>query len=394
MKNIIGYSLGVGAILGALLPLVCAEELPARPEPVNASTEEAAAPTDHHSPLTTPHAPYEPLTRGKVLVLDNENTLTGEIERVDEQYRIKRLIGETWIPAAKVLRLCASLEEAYAFLQTRANLNDPDERLRLADWCRQHGLTSQALVEAEAAAAARPGDARAKRLAAFLREMKSRPAVVGTPVPETKLPPIDVTAESLSFFAARVQPILMNACANCHTAGRGGNFQLIRTYHSGLGDRRSLEQNLAVVLSHVNTSQPMLSRVLTKSVSLHGVGMTTAPLKGRQAPAYLTLERWVMDTLANNPQLRVNSPTAEPPAKATASATATMPPTTAPQATKWGAERSGTPAPATKGAAPPAMPTLPDAASTRPAPAPSDDPVDPEDFNRHFHPERKGGSSN
>jgi hypothetical protein len=381
MKTIIGYSLGVGTILGALLPPVRAAELPARPEPATASAKGGGA------------ANLQPRT-GRVIVLDNENTLTGDIERIDEQYRIKRLIGETWVPANKVLQLCASLEEAHAFLQSRANLSDPDERLRLADWCRQHGLMTEALAESEAALALRPRDARAKRLAAFLRELKSRPAVTAAAAPERKLPPIDVTAESLSVFACRVQPILMNACANCHTAGRGGSFQLIRSYGSGLGDRQSLEQNLAVVLSHVNTSQPILSHLLTKSVSMHGLGMTAAPLRGRQAPAYLTLERWVMDTLANNPQLRVNAPGAGPPATATASAT--IPPPPAHQASSWGNDRSATPAPASMPAVPlPTPPALnPVGAGPEPSKGKTSDPVDPEDFNRHFHPDRKTGSAN
>ena len=60
---------------------------------------------------------------------------------------------------------------------------------------------------------------------------------------------MDVTAESLGLFASRVQPILMNACANCHTAGRGGSFQLTRTYNSSLSNRRALDQNLAVALA-------------------------------------------------------------------------------------------------------------------------------------------------
>src|SRR5262245_4518550 len=54
--------------------------------------------------------------RGRVLVLDNEHTLTGDIEFADGEYRVRRLIGETQVPAARVLKLCASLEEAYQFL--------------------------------------------------------------------------------------------------------------------------------------------------------------------------------------------------------------------------------------------------------------------------------------
>src|SRR5438552_3454169 len=71
-------------------------------------------------------------TTGKVLVLDNERTLEGDIERVGEQYRVRRPVGELWVRAENTLRLCATREEAYIFLRTRANLRDPDEHLRLA----------------------------------------------------------------------------------------------------------------------------------------------------------------------------------------------------------------------------------------------------------------------
>ncbi len=46
---------------------------------------------------------------GHVLLLDNEGTLEGDVERVGEQYRVRRPHGETWVPAEKALGLCASL---------------------------------------------------------------------------------------------------------------------------------------------------------------------------------------------------------------------------------------------------------------------------------------------
>src|SRR5262245_61471732 len=122
MKKIIAISLAAATILGASLLSVRAIEPETRPEPRPA--------------------------KGRVLILDNEHTLTGDIEQVGDQYRVKRLVGETWVPLGKVLRLCASLEDAHRYLQGRANLNDPDERLRLADWCRQHGLREEAYEEA------------------------------------------------------------------------------------------------------------------------------------------------------------------------------------------------------------------------------------------------------
>jgi hypothetical protein len=386
MKNIISFSLGVGALLGAVLAPALAAEPPGQPLPEGIIAVPSRAGADISRKT------------GKVLVLDNERTLTGDIERVDERYRIKRLIGETWVPANKVLRLCASLEEAYAFLQSRANLGDPDERLRLADWCRQHAMHAQALTEAEGALALRPGDERAKRLSGYLKEMLTKPAPKVALSPERVLPRLDVTAESLSVFAAKVQPILMNACANCHTAGRGGSFQLMRTYHSSLGDRRSLEQNLATVLAQVNVRDPQVSRLLTKSVSLHGLGMSTAPLHGRQTPAYLTLERWVIETLANNPQLHET----KPPLSASASAAPPMSvmsgtPPSGRQISTWGDERANATALAPAAEIAPGSPrstpgtNVPSSPETTVGPpqTASSDPVDPDAFNRHFYPNGK-----
>src|SRR6185369_11214354 len=69
---------------------------------------------------------------GKVLVLEHGRTLEGDIERVGDQYRVRRLVGETWVPGKEVQYLCQTMEEAHTYLQSRANLQDPDERLRLA----------------------------------------------------------------------------------------------------------------------------------------------------------------------------------------------------------------------------------------------------------------------
>ena len=37
-------------------------------------------------------------TAGKVLLLQNERALEGDIERVGDQYRIRRTAGEAWVP--------------------------------------------------------------------------------------------------------------------------------------------------------------------------------------------------------------------------------------------------------------------------------------------------------
>jgi hypothetical protein len=254
--------------------------------------------------------PEAPRTTGKVLVLDNERTLEGDIERVGAQYRIRRSVGELWVRAENTLRLCETREEAYAFLRSRANLRDPDEHLRLARWCHLQGLRRQALEEATAAVELRPNHPESHRLLRSLQrasaDTASSPAT--KPAEEADLvttsPPPELSTESLSLFVTRVQPILMNTCANCHATGRGGAFKFTRTYDLGMNNRKSTQQNLVAVLAQVNREQPTASPLLIKAVSVHGKPgeMAQSPLKNREVAAYRSLEEWVRITVENSPK--------------------------------------------------------------------------------------------
>jgi hypothetical protein len=242
---------------------------------------------------------------GKVLVLDNEHTLEGDIDLVGQQYRIRRTIGETFVPASRVLIVCASMEEAFRFLRGRCNLHDPDERLKLAEWCRVRGLRDLALEEAKAAVALRPEHTPSQRLVQILTAMQATQTAPGTPghppvVEPAPLPSLDLSAEAMTQFTTRVQPILMNACAGCHATGKGGVFKLTRTYESSLAPQRTTITNAAAVLAQVNLEQPSSSPLLTKAINLHGT-MTAAPFRDKQAPAYRALEEWVRAASATHP---------------------------------------------------------------------------------------------
>jgi hypothetical protein len=244
-----------------------------------------------------------------VLLLDNGHLLEGDITRVGDQYRVRRSVGETWVPGDKARCLCGSLEQAYAYLRGQANLDNPEERLRLARWCQLHGLRVQALAEVSAAVELRPNHAESRHLLANLQRavaegppaQAARPADEPEP-PSAPLPALDLSAEAVSVFNTRVQPILMNACAGCHAAGHGGSFKLVRTFESGTPQRRSVQQNLAAVLAQVNLEKPSASPLLTKGLSCHG-DMIKPVFKDRQAKPYRSLEEWVQLTMAANPQL-------------------------------------------------------------------------------------------
>jgi hypothetical protein len=272
--------------------------------------------------------PIAPPSAGHVLVLLNERTVEGDIERVGEQYRVRHVVGETWVPAEKVLRLCADMSDAYLVLRARANLNDPDECLRLARWCHTHGLTDQALENVQTAVRLNPSHAEARRLlAGLLRAPTLTPAAPAKPEPapaSVEVP--ELNSEARVTFATKVEPILMNACAGCHSANRGGAFKLTRSYDVTSSNRVSLQQNLAAVLAQVNLQQPQDSKLLVKAITAHDPQARLAPLNSKQMAAYHTLEDWVQTTLASNPQLRERSPQPAPPTETKAVPAPTSPP--------------------------------------------------------------------
>jgi hypothetical protein len=326
--------------------------------------------------------PDEPTT-GKVLVLDNEHTLEGNVERVGTQYRVRRTVGETWVAGERVLKMCADVEAAYVYLRGRANLNDADERLRLAEWCRQHGLRTQALAEVQEAVKLRPQNVASRRLLDHLRQMQSAgEAAAKAPheqESETPTVPVDVSADAVGVFATRVQPILMNTCAGCHATDKGGKFKLTRSYDSDGLNRKVIQQNLAAVIAQVDVHEPRISPLLTKAVSAHGT-LAQAPLRSRQAPAYRTLEEWVRLTVVNNPAIR--EPVPAPHAESHSPAPPKGEPAFAADAAPPG-ESSSTPSPA-------AAPAKPVAAPAKPA---APDPFDPADFNRLVRPDPKPGAA-
>jgi hypothetical protein len=351
-------------------------------------------------PLRTVRAADPRVTTGRVLVLDNERTLEGDIARDGDEYRVRRPLGETSVPADKVLCLCASREEAYAFLCTRANLRDPDERLRLARWCLLYGLRAQALAEANAAVDLRPKSAEALQLLHSLQRSAATASSTAAPSPENEtatrkgaadeveppvslLPPADFSAEALILFATRVQPILMNTCVSCHASSRGGAFRLIRAFEGGTVNHRATQQNLVAVLAQLNREHPAASPLLLKAVSVHGEA-TQAPLKNRQTPAYRTLEEWVRLAVPNNSQLP------EQPVVLAAPEPKTESPQPAPvlQTGPPGEVISAPPATAIRSAGPPPAASPPTATPQPAADAAPLDAFDPVIFNRQVHPKQ------
>lgn len=328
------------------------------------------------------------LAAGRVLVLDNDRTVEGTIERQGDDYRVRRELGETWIPAARVVKLCHDMDEAYAFLRSRANLNDPDEFLRLARWCHTQGMRERAVENVRQAVQLRPNHAESRRLLASLERAAAAPPPITSARADAtpSEPPAEVGNETLGAFASKVQPILMNACARCHACGKGGNYKLSRVHDVTTLSRKSMQQNLAATLAQVNLQDPSVSPLLTKATTAHG-DSTQAPLLGRQAIAFRTLEDWVQTTLATNPHLRREPPGAPAGSAAEAKPAAPLfPPLETP-----GKPAASKPAGTKPEAAPAESGSFATVRPEPPKPATAIDPFDPAIFNGLVAPPMSGG---
>ncbi len=251
------------------------------------------------------------------------------------------------------------------------NLGDPDERLRLARWCQTNNLRAQALEEAKAALDMRPAHAESRKMVGVLtRTLASAPAARTAAVSSTKMVPAapapDISADAFALFSTRVQPILMNTCVNCHSGGRGGDFQLLRTEG---GQRGATQANLAAVLAQVRVDHALISPLLIKAVSPHG-NAANAPLKDRQSIPFKTLEGWINYTLANNQHLKYEADADR--RGATVTTERPVPPPLLDKVVSHSAPRLEA-SPATP---PPATPAVQAAL----------DPFDPAIFNRQMHP--------
>ena len=233
----------------------------------------------------------------RVVVLDNENLIEGEVTRLPNGFKIWRQVsGEMTLPTSRVLTVVADRKEAFAFVCERANLRDADERLRLARWCSANGMPTEALTEAKTAARMRPGFNAAERYVQTLEAMAKVPVADPAVVPAkaevpardkvTDVPTIDYNSESFPLFASKVNTLLVNACGNCHARDDVKAFRLTKT-----GGRAGMSKNLMAALAQINPTDAGASPILLKSVTPHG-SAAEAPFKTRAHPAYQTLETW------------------------------------------------------------------------------------------------------
>jgi hypothetical protein len=275
-------------------------------------------------------------------------------------------------------------------------LTEPRERVRLAQWCQSQGLKQRAVEEAEAALALKPQDRSLKRFRDDMRAFAAFvPETVTRVVPELPLVPVapaksendpilvEVSPESLGLFVTKVQPILINACAKCHSGDYNGKFKL--NVAMTQNNKKAMQVNLAAVSALIDRQQLASSPLLTRAVSVHG-NSGVPPLKDRQTAAYKHLDDWVH--LATGQPLTPSAPPAALPAAIAADSLPLLPPGPPARPNSFASDPSVKPAAATTkpGDVPlPVMPKEPESEPDKPKPG---DPFDPAIFNQTNKPKK------
>jgi hypothetical protein len=190
-----------------------------------------------------------------------------------------------------------------------------DGHIKLAEWCRDAGLVSEALDEAGAAATLGPPDAYLAKLIHELEAKRAeertvrivRPpttvAVTSTPKIVEK-PAVDPTVEKA--FGQKVQPILANACLSCHCDPRKPSAFVLSRIPEGESNGPAAWRNLAATRAQVRGDAPEQSPLLTYATRPHG-GQSQPALTVRH-PAYQHLTAWATAVATGLPKTAAPKP--------------------------------------------------------------------------------------
>jgi hypothetical protein len=277
-----------------------------------------------------------------VVVLNSGGVLRGQISVNGERYVVTRPNSVVDVPAAQVMLVADSLDDAYERQRRQLPRDTAEAHLALAEWCLRYDLLQPAARELADARRLDPLDLRValleRRLAVASQPKAPRPAfaVRGSPdpartsdrdgawrhgretVPQRASHRVELSAEArnasssadelreldaavadlpagvVERFARKVQPLLVNSCttSGCHQPGGGQNFQLDRAVLHGLSNRRTTLRNLVAALELVDRDTPQRSELLTIPRRSHG-GMKRPILGPRQEDQLLQLVDWV-----------------------------------------------------------------------------------------------------
>ncbi len=104
--------------------------------------------------------------------------------------------------------------------------------------------------------------------------------------------PVTCSPEATKLYGTKVQPLLANACAACHSTAGCGSFSLRRTAPGAAIPTSITQYNIAAAVGQIDKKNPERSRLLIKAITAHG-GLRHPPIKDANVVSYKNLEQWV-----------------------------------------------------------------------------------------------------
>jgi hypothetical protein len=263
-----------------------------------------------------------------VLLLKNGRVMQGNVttDKTGENYLIELKGGPVPLPKRNVQKRCSSMKELYDYKVATVAKRDPDELMRLAQWCLENQMNPEAKTHLKEILAIYPANTRAERMivsidAASERTTKNRDADVqvtsgsmvekaprelnkgvvgrarGTMGKAINQPVIfDLPAPTAYKLATEytqyVHPVLQMNCAGCHNQDHPGDFQLVHPATRREWTPEVVRLNMDATLRYVDRNDPLKSDILAYAANAHGTALKPV-FHGPNDARYRTLTTWL-----------------------------------------------------------------------------------------------------
>lgn len=220
----------------------------------------------------TPTAPAPDTEPQRVVVMSTGRVVQGTITETPGGYHISTPNGNFTVTYNDVVCTAASVRDAHQKLQKLFTPPSASGHVILCRWCIENRLYDLAMDEVQAALHLEPARAEARNLLWQLETLLN-------PQPEQSpdnvltwdsmlAPPVNapggLTRDTTQEFVRRVQPLVLNTCANARCHGNSqSDFPLQFVRSSGVGGQSITTENIESVFKFVDIDNPRESRLFT-----------------------------------------------------------------------------------------------------------------------------------
>ncbi len=287
-------------------------------------------PVEKPSDVAAAKAPEAP--RARIVLLTDGHIVKGFVREEESAVLVTQPVGEMRFPRRRIESVFSSIQEVYKYKLDQLPENDFDERMKLARWCLEQKMETEAREQLQAIMELSPKHLQAKAMLVSLdqaqarREMQKvdpevqrsgaiepqpnssdRPGSLDASVIQgarkgmriSDLPvifdlPTSQAVKRADEFARFVHPVLQLYCAKCHNEHYEGGFQLIQIKNKRDQTRETLRANLDATLRLIDRENPPRSDLLSSTLRMHGNGKNTRPIfQGSNDGSYRILAAWV-----------------------------------------------------------------------------------------------------